>query len=102
MYLLVIAWAYVVLMMCLAEATSPQGTLLGAFFTLLLYGVLPISIVLYLMATPLRRKALREALKSAQAADNSNQQSPSALNPDTSSHAAGDAVAPEGEESRRG
>ena len=37
MYLLVIAWGYVVLMMCLAEATSPNGTLLGAFFTLLLY-----------------------------------------------------------------
>jgi hypothetical protein len=59
MYLLVIAWAYVVLMMCLAEATSPQGTLLGAFFTFVLYGVLPISIAVYLMSTPLRRKKAR-------------------------------------------
>ena len=97
MYLLVIAWGYVVVMMCLAEATSPNGTLLGAFFTLLLYGVLPISVVLYLMATPMRRKAQRQA----QEASNSEQQPPSALNPHASSHAPGDAVTPEREEAGR-
>lgn len=97
MYLLVIAWGYVVLMMCLAEATSPNGTLLGAFFTLLLYGVIPISVVLYLMATPMRRKAQRQAQEAA----NTEQQTPSALNPHTSGHAPGDAVTPEREESGR-
>jgi hypothetical protein len=43
-------------MMALAEATHPNGSLLGAFVTLMLYGVGPLSLVLYLMGTPLRRK----------------------------------------------
>lgn len=59
MHIVAVAWIFVVLLMTLAEATSPQGTVLGAFFTLLLYGVLPLSIVLYLMGTPLRRRARR-------------------------------------------
>jgi hypothetical protein len=53
MYLVVIAWVYVALMMAVVEATSPQGTLLGAFFTLLLYGAVPVSLILYFIA---RRK----------------------------------------------
>lgn len=57
MYLVALAWLYVVLMMALAEAMAPNGTLLGALFTLLLYGVLPLSIVLYLLGTPARRRA---------------------------------------------
>lgn len=61
MYLVAIAWMYVVLMMALAEAFSPQGSVLGAFFTFLLYGVLPLSIVMYLLATPQRRAARRRA-----------------------------------------
>jgi Tfp pilus assembly protein PilV len=65
MYLVAIAWLYVTLMMALAEATHPQGTLLGALVTLLLYGVGPLSLVLYLMGTPLRRKA-RQAREAAQ------------------------------------
>ena len=35
MYLIAIAWMYVALMMSLAEGFSPNGTWLGAFFTLL-------------------------------------------------------------------
>jgi hypothetical protein len=66
MYIVVIAWAYVVLMMVVAEATSANGTVLGAFFTALLYGVIPISIVVYLMRAPARR-AKRRALEIAQA-----------------------------------
>jgi len=87
MYLTAVAWMYVVLMMTVAEATSSQGTLLGALFTFVLYGVLPLSIVLYLMAAPARRAVRRrlesEALRSA--------------NPDSGGHPAGDAVAPERE-----
>jgi hypothetical protein len=56
MYLIPIAWLYVALMMAIAEATSTQGSLLGAVFTLILYGIVPVSIVVYLMGTPLRRK----------------------------------------------
>jgi uncharacterized membrane protein len=47
MYLVVIAWVYVAVMMAVVEAASPQGTLLGAFFTLLLYGAVPVSLILY-------------------------------------------------------
>lgn len=60
MYLVVIAWAYVVVLMSVAEAFSPQGSWLGAIFTLLLYGVLPLSIVVYILGTPARKRALRE------------------------------------------
>jgi hypothetical protein len=84
--LVAIAWIYVVLMMVLAEATAPNGSLLGAFFTALLYGALPLSIVLYLLAAPMRRRA-RRAAESA------------GLDPDRSGHAPGDAaVTPEREE----
>lgn len=57
MYIVVIAWLYVAVMMALAEGLSPQGTWLGASMTFLLYGVLPVSIVAYIMGTPMRRKA---------------------------------------------
>jgi len=57
MYLVVIAWVYVVLLMGLAEALSPQGTVLGAIITVLLYGLLPLSIVVYILGTPSRRRA---------------------------------------------
>ena len=89
MYLIAIAWMYVVLMMAIAEATSPVGTLLGAFFTLMLYGVGPLALVLYLLSTPARRRARR--VREAQAAG-------SALDPDAAGHAPGDAVAPERKE----
>jgi hypothetical protein len=56
MYVVAIAWIYVVLMMAVAEAMSPQGSVLGAFFTLLLYGVAPLALVLYVMGTPHRRR----------------------------------------------
>ena len=60
MYLVAIAWGFVVVLMALVEATSSQGTVLGAFFTLLLYGVLPLSIVLYVMGAPGRKQARRK------------------------------------------
>lgn len=61
MYLLLIGWLYVVLMMAVVEAVSPQGTVLGAVITLLLYGALPISILMYIGGTPARRRARRLA-----------------------------------------
>jgi len=67
MYLVAIAWLYVALMMALAEALHPGGTVLGAIVTFLFYGLLPTALVMYLMGTPLRRKAARarEALEDA-------------------------------------
>jgi mannose/fructose/N-acetylgalactosamine-specific phosphotransferase system component IID len=61
MYLVAIAWMYVVVMMALAEALSPQGSLLGAFMTFVLYGCAPLALVLYLLGTPARRRARRAA-----------------------------------------
>lgn len=90
MYLVAIAWMYVVLMMAVAEAISPQGTVLGAAFTFLLYGVLPLSIVMYLLGTPSRRQA---RLKAEEA---------SSPPPDAGGQAAGAApVAAEGKEAPR-
>ena len=66
MYIVPIAWMFVVLLMTVAEATSTQGTVLGAFFTLLLYGLLPLSIVMYVLGTPGRKRA-RRAAEAAQA-----------------------------------
>lgn len=60
MHLVVIAWLYVALMMAVAEATNTTGTVLGAVFTFLLYGLAPVALVVYLMTTPARRRALRE------------------------------------------
>ncbi len=88
MYIVAIGWAFVVLLMTLAEATSSQGTVLGAFFTLLLYGLLPLAIVLYLMGTPARRAARRRA-EAAVASDSATAQGDSGGQP------AGAAVAPE-------
>jgi hypothetical protein len=126
MYIVAIAWGFVVVLMSAAEATSTQGTLLGAFFTFVFYGVLPLGIVLYLMGTPARRKARQRAelaeraaitAKSAQSepcapSDPSAQNKPSksvaegsqvapggsAPAPDGGSVPAGDAVAPERKE----
>jgi mannose/fructose/N-acetylgalactosamine-specific phosphotransferase system component IID len=69
MYVVIIAWGYVVLLMAVAEAISSQGTVLGAFFTLLLYGVLPLSIVVYILGTPGRKRAraAREAQEAQEA-----------------------------------
>jgi mannose/fructose/N-acetylgalactosamine-specific phosphotransferase system component IID len=61
MTVVTIAWMYVVLMMALVEALSPQGSVLGAVFTFLLYGLLPLGIVLYVMGTPARRRTRQGA-----------------------------------------
>ena len=94
MYLVAIAWAYVVLMMAAAEATGPNGTLLGAVITVVMYGVLPLSIVLYVLGTPARRRALRRA----ELADVADGASAAPVQPDGGDHAAGDPVAPERKE----
>ena len=57
MYLVIIAWIYVVLMMSVAEATNTNGTLLGAIVTFFLYGVGPAALLGYLMGTPARNRA---------------------------------------------
>jgi hypothetical protein len=91
MILVVIAWLYVVLMIAVVEATSTQGTVLGAVFTFLLYGVLPLAIISYLFFSPARRRAARVASPVEQAVDVVSK-------PDGGDHPPGDAVAPIREE----
>ena len=87
MYLIVIAWLYVTLLMALAEAFSTQGSVLGAIITFVFYGLLPMALVVYLMGTPLRRKAIRrQEEQDRQEAVSS--QSDSTLQPDAGGHAA--------------
>ena len=92
MILVVIAWLYVVLMIAVVEATSTQGTVLGAVFTFLLYGVLPLSIISYLFFSPARRRAARAASPVAQSAD-------AVAKPDGGDHPPSDTVAPVREKS---
>jgi hypothetical protein len=102
MYLVAIAWIYVVLMMAVAEATAANGTVLGALVTFVLYGVLPLSIVLYLLGTPARRAARRraEAESESEAAANAAVEpsgggsGPAVGSPDAGGHATSDPVTP--------
>ena len=65
MHIVAMAWGFVVLLMAAAEAVSPGGSLLGAVFIVLGYGVLPLSVLLYILGTPARRRARRQAEASA-------------------------------------
>ena len=99
MYLVIIAWMYVVLMMSVAEATNTTGTLLGAIVTFFLYGVGPAGLVAYLMGTPARKRAIKKRAAEELAAARSPELS---IEPDASSHAAGgiEAVAATGDSAR--
>lgn len=55
MYIVAIAWIYVTLLMAATEATLVAGIL-----TFLAYGLAPLSLLLWLTGTPLRRRRLRE------------------------------------------
>ena len=96
MYLVILAWLYVAVLMAVAEAMSHNGTLLGAIVTFFLYGLMPIALVVYLMGTPLRRKARakEEALaqtRTAARSDGTNPEPSSA--PDAGGEAPGAAEA---------
>lgn len=103
MYIVPLAWLYVALMMAVAEATSSNGTVLGAIVTFVLYGVLPIGLVVYVLSTPARRRALKErehaewaaqqTARAETAAVTTSDERP-ALEPDAGGKAAADAVAP--------
>ena len=58
-YIIAIGWLYVALMMSVAEATNTTGTVLGAIITFVLYGLLPVALLMYILGTPARRRAHR-------------------------------------------
>ena len=99
-HLIVIGWLYVAVMMAVAEATNTTGTVLGALVTFLLYGLAPVALVIYLMATPARRRAIkeREAQAQAQAQEEAARRAAAQATgsdlPDQRSETPADAVAP--------
>lgn len=108
MYLIPIAWLYVALMMGIAEATNTTGTVLGGLITFVLYGLGPVTLVIYLMGSPARRRAIkaREAaelavLQTAQVQHRATADAPNlpgsdeheSSQPDARGHAATDPVA---------
>lgn len=97
MLVIFVAWLYVALMMALAEALHPAGHWWGAVMTFLLYGVGPVSLALYLLTTPLRRKARANADARAAAEAEAEATAGSVGKADRGGHASGDAVAPERE-----
>lgn len=90
MYLIPVAWLYVALMMGVAEATHPKGTVLGGLITFVLYGLGPVALVLYLMGTPARRRAI----KAREAAEVADARAAASVAPDTGGHPAADPVTP--------
>jgi TRAP-type C4-dicarboxylate transport system permease small subunit len=62
LYIVAAGWLYVVVLMAASERSVAAG--LGTF---IFYGALPLGVVLYLLATPARRRAQRE--RAAQARD---------------------------------
>ncbi len=95
MYIIPIAWLYVALMMSVAEATNSNGTILGAIITFVLYGLLPIGLIVYFMGWPARKRAIR-AREAAELQQQLDQQA--SVQPDAGSLAATDPVAPVGKE----
>lgn len=96
MYLIVIAWIYVVLMMSVAEATNSNGTVLGAMVTFVLYGLGPVALVVYLMGAPARSKAIKkraaqELLQQTADANAAREEAPPLHAPDAGGHAPGGA-----------
>jgi hypothetical protein len=94
MYLVVIAWMYVVLMMSVAEATNTNGTVLGAIVTFFLYGVGPVALVVYLMGSPFRRKAIKAKEATDFVAAQGAAAPASSGEPDAGGQAPADAIAP--------
>ncbi|MBT3065229.1 hypothetical protein [Rhodoferax sp. U11-2br] len=95
MYLVPIAWLYVALMMALAEATNSNGTVLGAVITFVFYGLLPVGLVVYLMGTPGRKRAIKAREQAERVAASAEAQAQaSGVAPDADRQPTADPVAP--------
>jgi membrane protein implicated in regulation of membrane protease activity len=82
MWVVSIAWTFVVVVFAIAHALAPGGTLLGALLALVL-GLAPLAVVLCIALAAARRRRTRHA---------------STTDPDRSGHAPGDTVAAKREE----
>jgi hypothetical protein len=103
MYIVAIAWIYVALMMAVVEATNTTGTVIGAIVTFILYGVAPVSLVVYLMRSPGRKRAIKEKEALEAALHQQNSLAADSRHPNTASHATtaaeSDSIAPVREKS---
>jgi len=57
MYIVAIAWIYVALL-----AAAAETTVVGAALTFIFYGLAPLSLLLWLVGTPARRRSAQRAL----------------------------------------
>ncbi len=73
MYIIAIAWIYVVLMMSITEPTVIAGIM-----TFLMYCVLPLIIILYLVRSPQRKKRRQAEMLAKNAAANTGPTAPDA------------------------
>lgn len=75
MYIIAIGWLYVTVLMALTETSLVAGVL-----TLLFYGLLPVSLLLWLLSSPVRRqrRRYREAQEEAAAIESAGDAADSA------------------------
>jgi hypothetical protein len=66
MYIIAIAWIYVVLLMSLTE-----HSIIAGLMTFLFYCIVPLTIILYLIGTPRRKRARLAAKNSEKQSDDS-------------------------------
>lgn len=98
MWIVAIAWMYVAVMMTLAEATSANGTVLGAIITFVFYGLAPVALVMYVLGTPARRRA-RLQKEAAEEAERQRQAGSAPIGqPDAGNLPTSDTVTPERKE----
>ena len=88
-FVVIIGWLYVALMMAVAEANHPQGSLLGAMVTFVLYGVGPVALVGYILLTPARKRAIKAREQAEQEA-----RAAASVEPDGGGETPADSVAP--------
>jgi hypothetical protein len=98
MYIIPIAWLYVAVMMAVAEATNSNGTVLGAIVTFVLYGLLPVGLILYFMGAPGRKRKIRAREAAELDQQLRQQQHPASLEPDAGGQTPTDTVSPVGKE----
>ena len=88
-------------MMSVAEATNTTGTVLGAIVTFILYGLLPVALMVYFMGTPARKRKIRaQEMAEREAAIAAHAAAAAAVSaqPDTGGQPPADPVAPVGKE----
>jgi type VI protein secretion system component VasK len=90
LYIVAIAWMYVVILMSLTETSFVAGAA-----TFIFYGVLPLSVLLYLLGTPMRWRAQRVKAQQELEALRAQQQPNGATDPTLAAHVAQADAAPE-------